>query len=134
MLLFKYTLFALISTVFNLLFQYISFSIYTGLGTLYIAMFLGTLAGLVSKYFLDKKFIFYHTPKNKKDDIQKFVIYSFMGIFTTVIFWGSEIIFDHISSNPNAKYLGAALGLSLGYIIKYFLDKKFVFIHTEEVV
>ena len=123
----KYIFFAAISAVFNLFFQYVSFLVYKGFGDLYIAMFFGTLAGLVSKYILDKKFIFYHTPKNKKDDAKKFMLYSFMGILTTIIFWGTEILFDHFSENEYGKYIGAVLGLSIGYIIKYFLDKKFVF-------
>ncbi len=129
----KYTIFAAISTLFNLLFQYLSFLVYTGFGSLYVAMFFGTLAGLVVKYILDKKFIFYHATIDKKDDAKKFVLYSLMGVFTTIIFWGTEIAFDTLSQDPNAKYLGAVIGLSIGYVIKYFLDKKYVFIHKEEV-
>jgi len=133
MLAVKYTLFAVISTLFNLLFQYFSFLFYSDFGSLYVAMFFGTLAGLVAKYILDKKYIFYHTPTDKKDDARKFALYSLMGVFTTIIFWGTEIAFNALSSSPYAKYLGAVIGLSIGYIIKYFLDKKYVFIHKEEV-
>ena len=129
----KYAVFATISTLFNLLLQYLSFLVYTGFGSLYIAMFFGTLAGLVAKYILDKKFIFYHIPKDNKDDAKKFILYSLMGVFTTIIFWGTEISFDALFQDPNAKYLGAVIGLSIGYVIKYFLDKKYVFIHKEEV-
>lgn len=50
-----------------------------------------------------------------------------MGVFTTFIFWGVEISFDYFFKNNNAKYLGAVIGLSIGYLIKYFLDKNFVF-------
>ncbi|ASJ74496.1 GtrA family protein [Granulosicoccus antarcticus] len=130
----KYAVFAAISTLFNLLLQYIIFLIYNGFGSLYIAMLSGTLAGLVIKYILDKKFIFYHTPKDNKDDARKFALYSLLGAFTTIIFWGSEIIFDTIYQDPNAKYLGAVVGLSIGYVMKYFLDKKYVFIHKEETI
>jgi len=129
----KYSIFAAISTLLNLLFQYFSFLIYIGFGSLYVAMFFGTLAGLVAKYILDKKFIFYHIPTDKKDNTKKFVLYLLMGIFTTIIFWGVEIAFDTISQDPNAKYLGAVIGLTIGYIIKYFLDKKYVFIHKLEI-
>ena len=134
MLAIKYSIFAVLSTLFNLLFQYFSFELYSGLGSLYVAMFIGTLAGLIVKYILDKKFIFYHEIKNKKDDVKKFALYSLMGVFTTIIFWGTEIAFDAFYQNSNAKYLGAAIGLSIGYVIKYFLDKKFVFIYKEEIV
>ena len=130
----KYSIFAAISTLLNLLFQYFSFLIYIGFGSLYVAMFFGTLAGLVAKYILDKKFIFYHTPIDKKDNAKKFALYSLMGVFTTIIFWGTEIAFDTLYQDPNAKYLGAVIGLSIGYVIKYFLDKKYVFIYKEEVI
>lgn len=123
----KYTLFAVISTLLNLLFQYLSLSLYNGIGELYMAMFWGTLAGLVSKYILDKKYIFYHVPEGKNDDFMKFMLYSLMGVITTIIFWGTEIMFDQMIEGEYAKYLGAIVGLSIGYIIKYNLDKKYVF-------
>ena len=128
----KYAVFAAISTLFNLLFQYFSFLAYMGFGSLYVAMLFGTLAGLVAKYIFDKKFIFYHIPTDKKDNTKKFALYSLMGVFTTIIFWGVEIAFDTLSQDPNAKYLGAVIGLSIGYVIKYFLDKKYVFIYKEK--
>ena len=131
MLAVKYIIFAVISTLFNLLFQYFSFLAYEGFASLYMAMFMGTLAGLVVKYVLDKKFIFYHEVESKKDDAKKFALYSLMGVFTTIIFWGTEIAFDTFSKDENAKYLGAVIGLSIGYVIKYFLDKKFVFVEKE---
>ncbi len=122
-----YALFALISTAVNIAFQYLSFLVYDGEFSLYAAMFTGTVAGLVLKYILDKKYIFFHTPKSKKDDGKKFFLYSLMGVFTTFIFWGFEIGFDYMFESQNAKYIGAVVGLGIGYVVKYFLDKKFVF-------
>jgi putative flippase GtrA len=127
MIAFRYVLFAIISTIVNLVFQYLSFLVYSGFLSLYVAMFFGTLAGLILKYILDKKYIFFHTPKSKKDDGKKFLLYSLMGVFTTFIFWGFEIAFDFLLDFQNAKYLGAVVGLGIGYIVKYQLDKKFVF-------
>lgn len=114
----KYTLFAVISTLFNLLFQYLSFLVYVGFASLYIAMFIGTLAGLVSKYILDKKYIFYHTPKNKTDDAKKFMLYSLVGVFTTAIFWGTEIGFDAFFGSGRAQYIDAVNGFS-SQCVKY---------------
>jgi len=126
-LVFKYSFFAILATLVNILFQYTSLSFYDGMFSLYIAMFWGTLTGLVLKYILDKKYIFYHIPKNKRDDGKKFVLYSIMGVFTTVIFWVFELGFNVLFESENAKYIGATIGLSIGYIIKYRLDKKYVF-------
>jgi putative flippase GtrA len=100
---------------------------YKDFGSLYMAMFVGTMVGLVCKYVLDKKFIFYHTPNTKMHDLKKFIAYAFTGIFTTIIFWGTEIEFNVYFKDENAKYVGAIIGLSFGYITKYFLDKKYVF-------
>ena len=54
----KYTEFAILATLVNLLFQFVSLLIYTDFASLYIAMAVGTLAGLVTKYILDKKFMY----------------------------------------------------------------------------
>ena len=50
-----------------------------------------------------------------------------MGIMTTVIFWGFEILFDYIFHTKAWRYAGGVLGLTIGYSIKYYLDKRFVF-------
>jgi len=123
----RYILFAIVSTLVNLLAQYGSFALYSGFLDLYVAMAVGTLAGLVVKYVLDKKFIFYHEVQSKKEDAQKFFLYSLMGVFTTLIFWGFEIAFDALFTGESAKYIGALIGLAIGYVVKYFLDKRFVF-------
>ncbi|MDF1884240.1 GtrA family protein [Sulfurimonas sp. SAG-AH-194-C21] len=123
----RYIFFAIISTIVNLFFQWLSFFVYSGFLSLYLAMFLGTLAGLVLKYILDKKYIFFHETKGVKDNTKKFMFYSLMGVFTTFIFWGFEIGFDYLYEDENAKYLGAVIGLTIGYVVKYALDKKFVF-------
>ena len=122
-----YILFAVISTILNLIFQYFTLLIYNGFLSLYIAMFMGTLVGLISKYILDKKFIFHFKPKNKKNDAKTFISYTLTGSITTLLFWGIEISFDSVFGGEVAKYIGAIIGLSLGYSIKYLLDKKFVF-------
>lgn len=127
MIAFKYTLFSVIAILLNIFFQYLSFQVYKGDFSIYIAMFNGTLVGLIVKYILDKNFIFYYKTKSKKDDGIKFILYSSMGIFTTLIFWGTELIFDIIFDFESAKYIGALIGLTIGYITKYLLDKNFVF-------
>lgn len=122
----KYAIFAVIATLSNIGVQRISLLIYERKYSLYIAMFFGTLFGLGIKYILDKKFIFFYKPDTMKDDLFKFILYLLMGVVTTLIFWGCELLFDRFSFK-HARFLGAAVGLSLGYTAKYFLDKHFVF-------
>lgn len=96
-------------------------------------MIIGTAAGLIIKYVLDKNYIFQYEVKSHSEELQKFSLYSFIGIFTTCIFWITEILFAFIFEHENAKYLGAIIGLSIGYTAKYYLDKMFVFTDFEGV-
>jgi putative flippase GtrA len=123
----KYVLFAFLATVINLAAQYISLLVYGGQHSLYLAMCWGTLAGLIVKYVLDKKYIFKFQTRSIKDDSSKFILYSLMGVVTTLIFWSFELSFNALFPYAEAKYIGAILGLSIGYLIKYNLDKKYVF-------
>jgi putative flippase GtrA len=141
----KYALFAAISTIGNLLTQQLCLMLFNSLTflksfenvsilglfnfnfVLMTAIFMGTLVGLIIKYILDKKYIFNYKTRSKSEDTGKFIMYSFMGVFTTAIFWSFELIFDGIFNYQYAKYLGALIGLTIGYIIKYNLDKRFVF-------
>jgi putative flippase GtrA len=123
----KYAIFAGIATLVNISTQYVSLSIYSREYSLYLAMGAGTLTGLVIKYLLDKRYIFYYETENNREDLGRFILYSFMGVFTTLIFWASELSFNYLFQFEEAKYLGAAAGLTIGYITKYFLDRKFVF-------
>ena len=124
----KYTLFALLATLTNILCQDLVTRWYQGNFELYAAMAAGTLAGLLVKYWLDKKYIFAFQTKSLAQDGQKFMVYSLMGVLTTLIFWVVETGFDHIFRTLPMRYAGALIGLSIGYYIKYQLDKRFVFV------
>ena len=123
----SYSVFALIAIVINLISQELSLSIYKGAFALYVSIAAGTVTGLVSKYVLDKIFIFNYRSNVFSDDINKFVAYSVTGIATTLIFWGFELGFEFVFSSKTMRYIGAVTGLTIGYFIKYQLDKRFVF-------
>jgi putative flippase GtrA len=124
-----YSLFAGLSTVVNIGSQMLSMLIYSGAYAVEISIFMGTLAGLPLRYFLEKRYIFSFESKNIKHDGQLFILYSSMGVFTTAIFWGTEYAFHLIFTTDVMRYIGGVLGLSIGYYIKYQLDKRFVFVN-----
>ena len=124
----KYTLFAIIATIGNILCQDAVNRLYHGQYDLYPSMISGTLVGLVVKYLLDKKYIFLFKTKSLLQDGQKFILYSSMGVVTTFIFWGVEMAFDYTFKTIPMRYIGAVIGLSIGYWMKYQLDKRFVFV------
>ncbi len=50
-----------------------------------------------------------------------------MGVVTTAIFWSTETAFWVIWHTDLARETGAVLGLAVGYVVKYRLDRRFVF-------
>ena len=124
-----YSLFAGLSTVVNIGSPMLSMLIYSGAYAVEISIFIGTLAGLPLRYFLEKRYIFSFESKNIKHDGQLFILYSFMSVFTTAIFWGTEYAFHLIFTTDVMRYIGGVLGLTIGYYIKYQLDKRFVFVN-----
>ena len=126
-LILRYAAFAVLATLANLATQRL---ILTGGDTtvhFLLAVAGGTLVGLVIKYLLDKRWIFYDTGSGLKDHGQKFTLYTAMGLITTAIFWGSETLFWAIWHTDAMRELGAVLGLAVGYVTKYNLDRRFVF-------
>jgi len=126
-----YTLFAAFSTALNIGAQVLSNWIYSGPYAVEISMIVGTAAGLPLRYVLEKRYIFGYKSNDLVHDGQLFVIYSFMGVFTTAIFWSIEYAFHLVFGTDAMRYLGGVVGLALGFFIKYQLDKKFVFTPKE---
>ena len=125
-----YTLFAMLSTAINIGSQMLSIWIYKGPLHVEISILVGTAMGLPLRYFLEKRYIFNFTSKNLVHDGKLFVFYSAMGVITTLIFWGTEYAFHVIYDTDFMRYLGGIIGLSIGFYVKYKLDKKYVFVNS----
>ena len=124
--LFKYVLFCFVAILLNLTIQRIFIELIF-IDNYIIAIIFGTLTCLIYKYILDKNYIFKDFDHSLKNNSRKFTMYSLNGVFTTIIFWGLESLFYFIYSTNFARELGAIIGLSIGYFLKYRLDKKYVF-------
>jgi putative flippase GtrA len=123
----RYTACAVVATLINLATQWISFRVYRGMGELIIGIIAGTAMGLVSKYLLDKFWIFDDRSLGLAENLHKFGHYSLTGALTTAIFWSTETAFALVGDHEAMRYLGAAIGLSIGYLTKFHLDQRFVF-------
>mgnify|MGYP006080251331 CR=1 FL=1 len=124
---FKYTSFCIIAILANLFTQRIFLdSNYIKLEYIYVLV-IGTIVGLITKYFLDKNYIFHDHYNSLRYSLRKFSLYTFNGVFTTIIFWSAESLAFYIYATTFARELGAIIGLSVGYLLKYRLDKKLVF-------
>lgn len=122
-----YALFAAIAMGANLGSQALISIVYRGSQQIFLALAIGTVVGLFVKYVLDKKWIFKFRTEGAGHDAKLFILYSIMGIVTTAIFWSAEYGFDKIFGTEIMRYVGGAIGLTIGYIVKYHLDKMFVF-------
>ncbi|MCG8569449.1 MAG: GtrA family protein [Spirochaetes bacterium] len=96
-----------------------------------LQLFTGTITGFVVKFLLDKLFVFKDQFQALDHTIKQFLIYGFLAIFTTLIFWFFEISFKILFLYEHAELIGGFIGLVIGYIIKFILDKKFVFINAQ---
>lgn len=123
----NYAILALIATAANIGAQDLVIRSYSGPFGLLASVVVGTGIGLVVKYALDKRYIFRFRARSVAHDMQSFAVYTVMGLATTMIFWGFEFGFHHIFETKEMRYLGGAIGLAIGYLIKYHLDKRYVF-------
>jgi putative flippase GtrA len=127
----RYAFFAVLATLANLVTQR-GVLWFGDSGTLFVlAVGAGTMVGLVLKYILDKRWIFGDMSVGVKAHGKRFSLYTAMGIVTTAIFWGTETAFWLLWQTDAMRELGAVIGLSIGYVVKYNLDRRFVFTDTE---
>ena len=56
--------------------------VYSGSYALYVALLVGTMTGLISKYCLDKKFIFAFFTRSQRHNLKTFIAYAVTGVLT----------------------------------------------------
>jgi putative flippase GtrA len=123
----RYAAFAVVATVANLAMQRLVLMAGEGTAVFALAVLAGTGVGLVIKYILDKRWIFDDREGGAAAHGRKFSLYTLMGVVTTAIFWGTETAFWLAFHSDAMRELGAVLGLGVGYVVKYNLDRRFVF-------
>lgn len=123
----RYAAFAVVATVANLGAQRAVLAWSDSAAMFALAVLVGTAVGLVVKYALDKRFIFADRTRGFAATGRQFGLYSVMGLVTTAIFWATETAFWLAFGTHTAREVGAVLGLTVGYIVKYRLDRAYVF-------
>lgn len=126
-LILRYASFAALATLANLATQRFVLLAGNSAGRVTLAIAAGTIVGLLIKYVLDKRWVFYDVETGPSAHAQKFTLYAGMGLITTALFWGAETAFWLIWHTDAMRELGAVLGLCVGYVVKYRLDRRFVF-------
>lgn len=122
-----YALFALIATTANLLTQAGVVRIFPGEWAIPAAIVAGTVVGLPVKYVLDKRWIFSYATAHPLEDVRLIALYTVTAVATTLLFWGTEWLFHAAFEAEAMRLMGGGIGLAIGYCVKYFLDRRFVF-------
>ena len=124
----KYGVLSVIATLINLAFQELTIRDYSSGDALCVALLVGTMTRLIGKYCLENKFIFAFFTRSQRHDLKTFVAYAVTGVLTTALLWGFELGSDFWFGGRSARYSGAAIGLAVGYVVKYHLDSRMVFV------
>ena len=122
----RYVLFAVVATVVNLAAQDVVHRL-SPVAKLPLSILVGTAAGFLTKYVLDKRWVFDDGYDGARDEMRKVALYGAFSVLTTLVFWAFEVAFWMAWRTDLAKYTGAVIGLAIGYAAKYGLDRTFVF-------
>src|SRR5260370_13839597 len=114
-----YTIIALIATAANLGAQELTVRAWPGAFQIEPSVFIGTGVGLVVKYVLDKVFIFRFRAASTLHDPHTFILYTAMGVVTTLLFWGFEFGFNSAFQDKNMPDVGALISPALSYFAQY---------------
>jgi hypothetical protein len=127
----RYIAFAVLSAAANFLSQQAVLTFYAGAAALAVSILGGTAIGFVVKYGLDKFYIFDDGHNRQPaQEACKIGLYGLTAVLTTIVFWSMEVGFLALGGTATWKYVGGALGLSIGYTLKYFLDRHLAFRET----
>lgn len=125
---FRYGFFAALSMAANLATQALMLALLAPMASaLALAMGAGTVAGFALKYWLDKRWIFEAHSVGIRQEARQVVLYGIFSVATTLVFWATEAMFALVWRSTLATYLGGAIGLCLGYALKYVLDGRYTF-------
>ncbi len=117
---------ALVATLVNIAVQESARRLMPG-NALALPMLAGTASGFAAKYLFDKHLVFADARRGAASEVRKLGLYGLFSVGTTLVFWSTELLFWSLWHTAQARYIGAALGLAIGYAAKYRLDRTFVF-------
>lgn len=99
----------------------------TARSAILLAVAAGTCVGLIAKYILDKHYIFEDPSSGLIAQSRSFALYTMTGVLTTAIFWATELAASLFDPGGPMMYAAGGLGLTVGYWLKYHLDRRFTF-------
>jgi putative flippase GtrA len=126
-LMLRYAGFALLSTAINCLVQFFILHTLAGSLAIYIALAFGTGAGFVSKFLLDRNYVFYHVSSGYKQEVWVSICYLGTSVIMTLAYLSFQTFVYFEYGDGAFYYISACLVLCLGYSAKFLIDGRFVF-------
>jgi hypothetical protein len=121
-----YVGFALLAVAGNLGAQWLVTRVLGPYSMFLIELVAGTGVGVVIKFLLDRAFIFDDSAKQRPVAKQA-TLYLMTSVATTILFWGGEGLCVLLLGKTDARFAVGAFVLSVGYLLKYQLDKRITF-------
>ena len=110
--------------------------LYCSTNTINTPELIGSIAAVgityIIKFFLDKHLVFKKTSETIKETSQEFFKYFGFAILTTILNIGIQFVLTNFFGAP--LEVSFIVALSIGYITKFFLDRKYVFTQEYESV
>ncbi|MFX1311832.1 MAG: GtrA family protein [Promethearchaeota archaeon] len=85
----------------------------------------------IIKFFLDKFIVFKQTEKKIKETSIEFIRYFGFAILTTIENIGIQFLLTNFVNTP--LEISFIVALSIGYLTKFFLDKRYVFLRNKKI-
>lgn len=123
----RYYAFALASVAANLGTQHLTY-VASPIAPVEVSMAAGTIVGFVLKYLMDKYYVFEARTETAAAEARRVFLYGLFSIGTTALFWSVEMAFWLAFRTDLWRYFGGLLGLLAGYTLKFWLDRRFVFV------
>lgn len=124
-----YILFAGLAVAVNVLVQRAVFALFGDVfddstSTLWLAMCTGAAVALGLKYLLDRRYVFQAKGPATEGE---FLAYALTGGAITAVFFAVEYVIWMIFQTATARDIGIVVGMTIGYALKFLLDRRLVF-------
>ena len=90
---------AIVATLANLITQEAVIRV-APVAPLALSILMGTAAGFILKYVLDKKWIFFDRFTSHREEARKLSLYGLFSVVTTLVFWGFVVLAAGSGASP----------------------------------
>ena len=122
----RYLILCFFAIFLNIVSQQIFLLFFAGPYSIEISILIGTIMTFFLRFYLEKNFVFLKDKFSFKTESMLYM-YFVSSIFTTLIFWIFEYSFHLFFDTDFLRYIGATIGLLVGFYIKYKIDKGLTF-------